>query len=85
MTSIIEQIEKNLQPYDYLTPIQRDLLKILEEKGSTKRAVFVRLLKKSRTTIYDNLPKLQKRKIIERFSFNNGLRGRPVVYWRLKK
>lgn len=38
-----------------------------------------------RTTIYDNLVKLQKKKLIEKFSKNNGRRGRPKIYWKLKE
>lgn len=38
-----------------------------------------------RTTIYDNLVKLQKRKFIEQFSENNGKRGRPLVFWKIKE
>ena len=36
-----------------------------------------------RTTIYDNLVKLQKRKLIEKFSRSNGKRGRPLVFWKI--
>ena len=38
----------------------------------------------ARTTIYDNLVKLQKRKLIEKFSRTDGKRGRPLVFWKLK-
>lgn len=37
-----------------------------------------------RTTIHDNLKVLIKRKIVEKFSRNNGKRGRPKVYFKLK-
>lgn len=37
----------------------------------------------NRTTIYDNLLKLIKRKIVKKFSKNNGKRGRPKVYFEL--
>ena len=85
MTSIIEQIEGRLAPYDYLTPIQRNLLMVMEEHGPTERRSFVKLLNIPRTTVYDNLLKLQNHHIIEKFKFNNGKRGAPVVYWRIKK
>ena len=39
---------------------------------------------KKRTTVYDDLTKLQKRKIVEKFSKKNGKRGRPPVYFKLK-
>lgn len=38
-----------------------------------------------RTTIYDNLVKLQKRRLIEKHSRNHGKRGRPLVYWKITK
>lgn len=38
-----------------------------------------------RTTLYDNLEKLEKRKLVERFSRSNGKRGRPPVHWKIKK
>ena len=38
-----------------------------------------------RTTIYDNLEKLEKRKLVVRFSKSNGKRGRPPVHWKIKK
>jgi len=36
-----------------------------------------------RTTIYDNLVKLEGRGIVERFSRNNGKRGAPIKMWKL--
>jgi len=36
-----------------------------------------------RTTIYDNLYKLLKRGLVEKFCKSNGKRGRPTVYWKL--
>ena len=38
-----------------------------------------------RTTIYDNLVKLEKRKLVENFSKSNGKRGRPPTFWKIKK
>lgn len=37
-----------------------------------------------RTTIYDNLAKLEKRKLVEKFSRSNGKRGRPLIFWKCK-
>lgn len=37
-----------------------------------------------RSTIYYNLVKLQKRKLVEKFSKNNGERGRPKIFFKLK-
>ncbi|MHA2007441.1 MAG: helix-turn-helix domain-containing protein [Promethearchaeota archaeon] len=68
---------------DFLSPIQNNLLKSLEETGPSTRRELVNTLNTPRTTIYDNLVKLQKRRLIEKFSRNDGKRGRPQVYWRL--
>lgn len=35
------------------------------------------------TTIHDNLVKLQKKKLVETVSYNNGKRGRPVKRYKL--
>ena len=69
---------------EYLTPIQYNLIKTLQNGGSYTRKALVKELKTPRTTIYDNLLKLQKRKFIEKFSRNNGMKGRPLVFWKLK-
>ena len=69
---------------EFLSPIQSTLLKTLEDSGPSTRKELVNYLNTPRTTIYDNLLKLQKRKLIEKFSRNDGKRGRPLVYWKLK-
>jgi predicted ArsR family transcriptional regulator len=69
----------------YLTPIQHSLVKTLQKNGPLSRRELVRELETPRTTIYDNLLKLQKNKLIEKFSRNNGKRGRPLVFWKLKE
>ena len=69
---------------EYLSPIQFNLIKALKEVGPLTRRDLVKELKTPRTTIYDNLVKLQKRKLIEKFSRNNGIRGRPLVFWKFK-
>ena len=66
-----------------LTPIQNNLIKTLNEVGPLTRRELVKKLHTPRTTIYDNLLKLQKRKVIEKFTRNNGKRGRPLVVWRI--
>ncbi len=77
-------IEKFSTYRDFLSPIQNNLIKILEKSGPMTRRQLVSELQTARTTIYDNLLKLQKLKQIEKFSRNNGKRGRPLVFWRLK-
>ena len=66
------------------TPIQNSLIKSLQTRGPSTRKDLVINLNTPRTTIYDNLLKLQKRKIVEKFTRNNGRRGRPLVFWKLK-
>lgn len=73
-----------LEQKEYLSPIQFNLIKALKEVGPLTRRDLVMELRTPRTTIYDNLVKLQKKKLIEKFSRNNGKRGRPVVLWKFK-
>ncbi|MFX0077264.1 MAG: hypothetical protein ACFE96_17610, partial [Candidatus Hermodarchaeota archaeon] len=61
------------------------LIKKLEAIGPSTRRDLVKILNSPRTTVYDNLLKLQKRKLIEKFTRNNGMRGRPLVFWKLKE
>ncbi len=68
---------------DFFTPLQNSLIRILENGGPITRRELVKVLKTPRTTIYDNLLKLQKKKVIEKFSRNSGRRGRPLVFWKL--
>ena len=76
--------ENYLEQKEYLSPIQFNLIKALKEVGPLTRKDLVMELRTPRTTIYDNLVKLQKKKLIEKFSRNNGKRGRPVVLWKFK-
>lgn len=66
-----------------LTPIQQHIFEELSHGKSLTRHDLVKKLKRPRTTIYDNLLKLQDEKFVEKFSRNNGKRGRPVVLWRM--
>jgi len=68
---------------EYLSPIQLRLVEFLK-KGPACRKTLVKELNTPRTTIYDNLIKLQKRKLVKKYRDNNGERGRPLVYWRIK-
>jgi len=77
-------IEKFSESKDFLSPIQYNLLKTLDIVGPSTRKDLVKQLNTPRTTIYDNLVKLQKRKLIEKFSRTDGKRGRPLVFWKLK-
>jgi len=68
---------------ELITSTQQNLIKMLTKEGPLTRRQLVLQLNTPRTTIYDNLIKLQKRKVIEKFTRNNGSRGRPLVYWKL--
>ena len=78
-------IKNDINPKDYLTPIQYNLIKKLQDIGPSTRRDLVKVLNSPRTTIYDNLLKLQKRRLIEKFTRNSGMRGRPLVFWKLKE
>ncbi len=79
--SMIEQFSSLKE---YVSPIQNNLMKTLEKNGPLTRKELVNELKTARTTIYDNLIKLQKQKMIEKFTRNDGKRGRPLVFWKIK-
>jgi len=70
---------------DILTPLQFNLIKKLKSEGPLSRRELVKSLETPRTTIYDNLVKLQQRKMVEKFSRNNGKRGRPKIFWKIKE
>lgn len=74
-------IKDYFEPKELITPIQNNLIKTLQQIGPSTRRDLVNYLKTPRTTIYDNLLKLQKRKVVEKFTRGNGKRGRPLVFW----
>ena len=78
-------IKDEINTKEYLTPIQYNLIRKLQNNGPSTRRDLVKVLNSPRTTIYDNLLKLQKIKLIEKFTRNNGMRGRPLVFWKLKE
>ncbi|TFG23788.1 MAG: hypothetical protein EU532_13135 [Promethearchaeota archaeon] len=77
-------IEEKLTTNELFTPLQNNLVKILEKSGPLTRNQLVKQLGTPRTTIYDNLLKLQKRRVLEKYTRSNGKRGRPLVFWKLK-
>ncbi|MFX1365844.1 MAG: helix-turn-helix domain-containing protein [Promethearchaeota archaeon] len=78
-----EILKKGLNLQRYLSPIQYVLFKTLEKIGPITRRELAKKLEIPRTTVYDNLLKLQKRKLIEKYSRNNGRRGRPLIFWKV--
>lgn len=69
---------------EFYSPIQVNLIKALKDVGPLTRRDLARELNIPRTTIYDNLIKLQKRKLLEKYSRSDGKRGRPLIFWKLK-
>jgi predicted ArsR family transcriptional regulator len=70
---------------ELFSPIQYNLIRTLKVNGPLTRKELVNQLNTPRTTIYDNLVKLQKREKVKKYSRNNGKRGRPKTYWDIKK
>lgn len=64
--------------------LQADILDFLWANGSSDRQEICEDLEIPWTTIYDNLEKLRKRRLVENFKIYTGNRGRPRTYWRLK-
>ena len=69
----------------YLPPIQHNIVKYLLSHGATIRDELEKGLNIPHTTAYDNLRKLEKKKIVLRFSKPNNKKGRPYVYWTIKQ
>ncbi len=70
---------------ELLTPIQIRIFNELSTGKSLTRRYFVNILDTPRTTIYDNLVKLQRKKLVNKYSTNKGKHGRPLVFWHIKK
>lgn len=66
-----------------LSPLQADLLKILNKNGPTTRQDLIQALNKPRTTIYDNLKGLIYHKIVKKYSRPVNSRGRPLVFFKV--
>jgi len=67
----------------FRTQLQQSILDLLTKQGPLPRREIVKQLQRARTTIYDNLIKLQKQNIVEKFVRNSGTRGRSLVFWKL--
>jgi len=68
---------------EWASPTQHNIVIELFKNGSMNRKQLVNSLKKPRTTIFDNLNRLQKRNIVSKFPKNTGDRGRPEIFWKL--
>jgi len=67
------------------SPLQKDLLGILEKNGPMTRADLVRKVNSPRTTVYDNLMRLQNHDLIRKYSRPTNSRGRPLVFFKLSE
>ena len=67
-----------------LSNIQVKIIMLLTKEKELSRKEICYFLAKPRTTIYDNLFKLQKLKLTEKFKVNNNKVGRPIIKWKLK-
>ncbi len=81
--AIVDQALPQTQK-EIATPLQDNLIKFVQQPGPITRRDLVNQLNSPRTTIYDNLLKLQRLKVVEKFSRTDGSKGRPLVYWKLK-
>ena len=84
---------------EILNPLQLRLLEILTNDGSKNREQICEIMgygsityqkgnwkvdyHKKRTTIYDNLEKLEKAGIVERYSKHSDKVGRPPICWKI--
>lgn len=65
------------------SPLQINLLNTLEKEGPQTRADLVSKIDSPRTTIYDNLTRLQNHNLVRKFSRPTNSRGRPLVFFKL--
>jgi predicted transcriptional regulator len=65
------------------SPLQITLMNTLEKEGPLTRKDLVIKVDSPRTTIYDNLARLQNHNLIRKFSRPTNSRGRPLVFFKL--
>jgi len=67
------------------SPLQKELLILLENKGPMTRADLVKSVDYPRTTVYDNLMRLANHNLVRKFSRPTNIRGRPLVFFKLSE
>lgn len=82
-TALERQIEEKFEIL--LSPLQRDLLAMLERNGPMTRADIVKLIAKPRTTVFDNLMGLIHLTIVKRYARPTNSRGRPLVFFKVRE
>lgn len=65
------------------SPLQRELLIVLEKNGPMTRSDLVKKVSHPRTTVYDNLTRLQNHQLVQKYSRPTNSRGRPLVFFKL--
>ena len=65
------------------SPLQIELMDLLRKHGPMTRSDLIKKLNSPRTTIYDNLTRLQNHNLVRKFSRPTNSRGRPLVYFKL--
>jgi len=68
---------------EHESPTIYGIITELLKNGSMSRKQLCRNLDKPRTTVFDNLNRLQKRNIVSKFAKNNGDKGRPQIFWKI--
>ncbi len=78
-------INRTLEEIEFTMPIlQCNIIIYLSENGSKTREKMVNELNTPRTTLYDNLEKLERKELIWRLPKSNEKIGRSSVYWQIK-
>jgi uncharacterized membrane protein len=65
------------------SPIQKEIISLLEKNGPMTRADLVKSLESPRTTVYDNLMRLSNHNLIKKISRPTNSRGRPLIFFKL--
>ena len=65
------------------SPLQKELIGVLEKNGPMTRRDLVDRTGEPRTTIYDNLMRLAKYNLVKKFPRPRNSRGRPPIYFKL--
>jgi predicted transcriptional regulator len=68
---------------EIFSPLQKELINQLEKNGPMTRADLVKSVDSPRTTVYDNLMRLQNFNLIKKFSRPTNNKGRPLVFFKL--
>ena len=65
------------------SPLQKELMDMLEKNGPMTRNDLVKKVDKPRTTVYDNLMGLIQHNIVKKYSRPTNARGRPLVFFKI--